>query len=147
LIVKEENEKGEGMKIVMVHYPCPSGEAGEETPAELLGCADKALGLREWIEDQGHELVVTTDTECDELYEHLKDAEVLIATPFWPVYATKEVLDQAPNLRLCLLAGVGSAVNNHGEFGRWGFVEISDPWDAQNTIRGVLSSSQPAYAS
>ncbi len=96
------------MKIVMVLYPCPSGEAGEETPMELLGCADKALGLREWIEEQGHELVTTTDTEGDELYEHLQDAEVLIATPFWPVYATKEVFDQAPNLRLCVLAGVGS---------------------------------------
>ena len=75
---------------------------------ELLGCADKALGLREWIEDQGHELVTTTDTEGDELYQELQDAEVLITTPFWPVYATKEVLDQAPNLRLCILAGVGS---------------------------------------
>ena len=26
------------------------------------------------------------------------------------------------------------AVNNHGGFGRWGFIEISDPWDARNTI-------------
>lgn len=32
------------------------------------------------------------------------------------------------------------AVNNHGEFGRWAFIEISDPWDAQNTIRGMLPS-------
>ena len=30
------------------------------------------------------------------------------------------------------------AVNNHGGFGRWAFLEISDPWDAQNTIRAVL---------
>jgi type III restriction enzyme len=28
------------------------------------------------------------------------------------------------------------AVNTHGGFGRWAFLEISDPWDAQNTIRG-----------
>jgi type III restriction enzyme len=27
------------------------------------------------------------------------------------------------------------AVNNHGGFGRWTFVEITDPWDAQNMIR------------
>ncbi len=27
------------------------------------------------------------------------------------------------------------AVNNHGGFGRWAFLEISDPWDAKNTIR------------
>lgn len=26
------------------------------------------------------------------------------------------------------------AVNNHGSFGRWAFVEISDPWDAKGTI-------------
>lgn len=28
------------------------------------------------------------------------------------------------------------AVNNHGGFGRWAFVEIADPSDAENTIRG-----------
>jgi hypothetical protein len=39
--------KEKNMKIIMVLYPCPSREAGEETPMELLGCADKALGLRE----------------------------------------------------------------------------------------------------
>jgi very-short-patch-repair endonuclease len=27
------------------------------------------------------------------------------------------------------------AINNHGGFGRWAFLEISDPWDAMNTIR------------
>ena len=30
------------------------------------------------------------------------------------------------------------AVNNHGGFGRWGFVEVADPWDAQNLIRGFM---------
>jgi len=29
------------------------------------------------------------------------------------------------------------AVNNHGGFGRWAFVEISDPWDAQGAIRAA----------
>ncbi|MAF10697.1 restriction endonuclease subunit R, partial [Candidatus Poribacteria bacterium] len=32
------------------------------------------------------------------------------------------------------------AVNNHGQFGRWAFVEISDPWDAMGPIRGVITS-------
>ena len=27
------------------------------------------------------------------------------------------------------------AVNNHGRFGRWAFLEITDPWDAGNLIR------------
>jgi type III restriction enzyme len=30
------------------------------------------------------------------------------------------------------------APNNHGGFGRWAFLEISDPWDAKNTIRAAL---------
>jgi hypothetical protein len=31
------------------------------------------------------------------------------------------------------------AVNNHGGFGRWAFVEVTDPWDAQRTIRAALA--------
>ena len=30
------------------------------------------------------------------------------------------------------------AVNNHGGFGRWAFVEVTDPWDAQHTIRAAI---------
>lgn len=30
------------------------------------------------------------------------------------------------------------AVNNDGSFGRWNFIEIADPWDAANTIRGAI---------
>jgi type III restriction enzyme len=36
------------------------------------------------------------------------------------------------------------AVNHHGGFGRWAFLEISDPWDAQNLIRGYLQQAQAA---
>jgi len=30
------------------------------------------------------------------------------------------------------------AVNNHGGFGRWAFLEIADPWDARNTVRSFV---------
>jgi type III restriction enzyme len=33
------------------------------------------------------------------------------------------------------------AVNNHGGFGRWAFVEVTDPWDAQRTIRGAVAQA------
>jgi type III restriction enzyme len=37
------------------------------------------------------------------------------------------------------------AVNGHGGFGRWTFVEVADPWDAQNLIRAELRGrSAPA---
>jgi type III restriction enzyme len=32
------------------------------------------------------------------------------------------------------------AVNNHGGFGRWEFIEIADPWDALTTIRRLLEN-------
>ena len=34
------------------------------------------------------------------------------------------------------------AINNQGTFGRWAFLEISDPWDAKNTIRSAFSSGE-----
>ena len=36
------------------------------------------------------------------------------------------------------------AVNGHGEFGRWSFLEIHDPWDAQNEIRRELGFGRAA---
>ena len=92
------------MKIVAVLYP--GGPSAKETP-ELLGCAENALGLREMVEAQGHELVALSDLES-ELDEQLTTANVVITTPFWPAYITKERIENAPNLRLILTAGVGS---------------------------------------
>ncbi len=36
------------------------------------------------------------------------------------------------------------AVNNHGGFGRWAFVEVTDPWDCEVTIRGAIAAALPA---
>jgi len=36
------------------------------------------------------------------------------------------------------------AINNHGGFGRWGFIEITDPWNAKNEIRAYLKSVEGA---
>jgi type III restriction enzyme len=30
------------------------------------------------------------------------------------------------------------AINNHSGFGRWSFLEITDPWDAKNIVRKYL---------
>jgi len=30
------------------------------------------------------------------------------------------------------------AINNHGGFGRWAFLEVTDPWDAKNAIRSLM---------
>lgn len=36
------------------------------------------------------------------------------------------------------------AINNHGGFGSWVFVEVTDPWDAQATLRAAMSSLNEA---
>ena len=92
------------MKIVAVLYP--GGEKATNNP-DLLGCAENALGLKDFLEKSGHEFVVLTDQEY-ELDKHLPTADVVITTPFWPAYITKERLTKAPKLRLILTAGVGS---------------------------------------
>ena len=92
------------MKVVAVLYP--GGPNPENTP-ELLGCAENALGLREMVESRGHNLVAITDAGAG-LDSHLPDADVVIATPFWPAYVTRERIERAPNLKLLLTAGVGS---------------------------------------
>ena len=99
------------MKVVAVLYP--GGDAADNP--EVLGCAENALGLRDTLEDGGHELVSTTEREGGELLGHLRDADVLITTPFWPVYVTKEMLDGAENLKLIITAGVGSDHVDLGE--------------------------------
>jgi type III restriction enzyme len=33
------------------------------------------------------------------------------------------------------------AVNNHGAFGRWAFLEPRDPWNAQSDIAAGLSGT------
>jgi type III restriction enzyme len=39
-----------------------------------------------------------------------------------------------------------SAVNNHGGFGRWGFIEVTDPWEAAGMIEAVVHDVAGAKA-
>jgi formate dehydrogenase len=100
---------------VIDHYPggqtTPTPEHLDFTPGELLGSVSGALGLRKFLEDQGHELVVTSDKEPPDstLDKELADgAEILISQPFWPAYLTAERIEKAPNLKLAITAGIGS---------------------------------------
>lgn len=92
------------MKVVAVLYQ--GGEIAKSNP-ELLGSAENALGLKDFLKSQGHEFVVLTDKE-KQFDEHLPTTDILITTPFWPAYVTKERISKAPKLKLVLTAGVGS---------------------------------------
>lgn len=88
--------------------PTPSGI--DFMPGELLGCVSGELGLRKFLEERGHSLVVTSDKEGENsaLDKELRDADVVISQPFWPAYLTAERIAKAQNLRLAITAGIGS---------------------------------------
>ena len=76
----------------------------------LLGSVSGELGLRKFLESQGHTLVVTSDKDGpNSVFEReLPDAEIVISQPFWPAYMTKERFDKAKKLKLIVTAGIGS---------------------------------------
>jgi formate dehydrogenase len=88
----------------------PSPKARDFTPGELLGCVSGELGLRKFLEDAGHTLVVTSDKDGDgcQADKELVDADVVISQPFFPYYLTKEKMATAPNLKMAITAGIGS---------------------------------------
>lgn len=88
----------------------PTPSAIDFKPGELLGCVSGELGLRKFLEANGHELVVTSDKDGanSQLDKELVDADVVISQPFWPAYMTKERFDKAKNLKLVITAGIGS---------------------------------------
>ncbi|KGQ05995.1 Formate dehydrogenase [Beauveria bassiana D1-5] len=70
----------EKVKVLLVLYD--GGKHAEQVP-ELLGTTENELGLRKWLEDQGHTLVTTSDKEGEnsKFDQELVDAEVIITTP------------------------------------------------------------------
>jgi formate dehydrogenase len=88
--------------------PTPKGI--DFTPGQLLGSVTGALGLRRWLEGEGHELVVTSDKDGDgsEFERELGNADVVISQPFWPAYLTRERIAKAARLKLAITAGIGS---------------------------------------
>jgi formate dehydrogenase len=79
-------------------------------PGQLLGSVSGELGLRKFLEDQGHKLVVTADKDGPKsaFERELPDAEIVISQPFWPAYLTAERFAKAPKLKLAITAGIGS---------------------------------------
>ena len=88
----------------------PTPKAIDFTPGELLGSVSGELGLRKYLESNGHTLVVTSDKDgADSTFDkELVDADVVISQPFWPAYLTAERIAKAKNLKIAITAGIGS---------------------------------------
>jgi formate dehydrogenase len=96
------------------HYPdgqsLPTPQSIGFKPGQLLGSVSGELGLRKFLEDLEHKLVVTSDKDGagSTFDKELADAEVVISQPFWPAYLTAERIAKAPKLKLAITAGIGS---------------------------------------
>lgn len=106
-LVRHLHASAGSKKIVGVFYK--ANEYAALNP-NFVGCVEGALGIREWLESQGHQYIVTDDKEGldSELEKHIPDLHVLITTPFHPAYVTAERIKKAKNLQLLLTAGIGS---------------------------------------
>ena len=88
----------------------PSPKGRDFTPGELLGCVSGELGLRKFLESNGHEFIVTNSKDGNgcEADKHIVDADIVISQPFFPYYLTKERIAKAKNLKMAITAGIGS---------------------------------------
>ena len=88
----------------------PTPKQRDFVPGQLLGCVSGELGLRKFLENNGHEFVVTNskDGEGCEADKHIVDADVVISQPVFPYYLTKKRIEMAKNLKMAITAGIGS---------------------------------------
>jgi formate dehydrogenase len=88
----------------------PTPKAIDFTPGELLGCVSGELGLRKFLEERGHTLVVTSDKDgVDSVAaKEVVDADIVISQPFWPFYLTRELIEKSNHLKMAITAGIGS---------------------------------------
>ena len=88
----------------------PTPKAIDFNPGDLLGCVSGELGLRKFLEEGGHSLVVTSDKDGEgcQADKELVDADIVISQPFFPYYLTREKMETAPNLKMAITAGIGS---------------------------------------
>ncbi|KAI3612912.1 formate dehydrogenase [Moniliophthora roreri] len=95
------------MKVLAILY---NGFKAAQQEPHLLGTVENKLGLSEWLKARGHEFIVSSSKEGpdSDFQKHIEDAEVLITTPFHPGYLTRDLIQKAKNLKICITAGVGS---------------------------------------
>lgn len=109
----------------------PSPKAIDFRPGQLLGSVSGELGLRKYLESQGHTLIVTSDKDGpnSRLEKELPDTDIIISQPFWPAYLTEERFRKAKKLKLAITAGIGS-----------------DHVDLQSAIRHGVTVAEVSYS-
>lgn len=126
-----------------LNYMVADTTSWEQKMAQALEDMDEVLC---YVKNQGLEFAIPYVIEGEEkkyypdFIIHLKDARGEVLNLILEVTGEKKK-EKAAKVAAARNLWV-PAINNHGSFGKWAFIEISDPWDAKNTIRGMLRNSQ-----
>ena len=65
-------------------------------------CFSQDVRIRRYV------VVSDKDRENSDLDRELKDADIVISTPFHPAYITKARIEASPKLKMSVTAGIGS---------------------------------------
>src|SRR5207344_1779063 len=85
----------------------PTPKAIDFKPGALLGSVSGELGLREYLESNGHTLVVTADKDGPgSVFERELPSRCRDLATFWPAYLTADRIAQAKRLKLAITAGI-----------------------------------------
>jgi type III restriction enzyme len=123
-----------------LNYMVADTESWEQKMAQSLEDMDEVVC---YVKNQGLEFVIPYVIEGEEkkyypdFIVHVKDSKGEILNLIVEVTGEKKK-EKASKVAAARNLWV-PAINNDGGFGRWAFIEISDPWDAKNTIRAELA--------
>ncbi len=101
-------------------------------PKKKKGAAQSALFDTEWTQDRIEENKLVNDIRRRVAMWRKGDLLHLIVE-----VTGEKKKDKAAKVATARTLWV-PAINNHGGFGRWAFIEVADPWDAKNIIRANL---------
>lgn len=140
-------------KCHISHVVCDT-DSWEQKMAQVLEGMDEALS---YVKNHNLQFFIPYTYE-GEAHNYIPDFIVRLRTPHGaqpgarapePLNLIIEVSGEAKPEKAAKVETARSlwvpAVNNDGRFGHWSFLEISDPWDAKNTMRAHLGAQgEPA---
>jgi len=128
------------------HVVADTGSWEQKTAQALEELGEEGL-IRCYVKNQNLGFVIPYTHEGEE-HVYVPDFLILANTGSGEtLYLILEVTGQKKSDKQAKTATARSlwvpAVNNHGGFGRWAFLEITDPWNAKNEIRDTISRNLP----
>jgi type III restriction enzyme len=122
-----------------INYVVADTKSWEQKMAQTLEDMDEVLC---YVKNQGLNFMIPYTLNGEEK-NYLPDFIVRIRNGGRePLNLILEVTGEAKKEKAAKVATARTlwvpAINNQGTFGRWAFLEITDPWDAQKTIPSIL---------